>query len=241
MARMGGDPLSYADVAGGVVLHRSEGREDHTGSSARCLSRSEGRHGRSGPSMGSRVLRPDAEGFGRVLKGEEDGAAPWAAPNLFVLELTQLLNRYAHTSSRAFDDTRGRLGRVRAQVRHFFFDDSGDLRLGDGAHLRLFRLARALLEPKRFQDKARGRRILHDEGERTVIVDRKLNRDDAPLFIFGRLVKLGNELADFYARGAERGAHRWRGRSRATRDLEFYLFNYRCHGAPTLARRRGNS
>ena len=69
---------------------------------------------------------------------------------------------------------------------------------GDGTYFCLFRLARALLDAERFQDEPRGGRILHDERERTIIIDRELDWDNRSLLVLRRFVELGHELVPMF-------------------------------------------
>ena len=97
---------------------------------------------------------------------------------------------------------------VRVQVGHLLLGDLTHLRLGDRADLVAVRLARALLEPDRLLDQHRGRRRLRDEGERAVLVDRDLDRDDRAGVLLGLGVERLAELHDVHAVLAQRGADR---------------------------------
>src|SRR3990167_4397368 len=113
--------------------------------------------------------------------------------------------------------------------RRFFFNDFCDLRLRNRTHFLLACLRRAFLDAKRLQDQPRSRRILHDEGERAVVEDRELDRNNRAALILGRFVELGHELANVHTRRAE---CRTDGRRRCrlpSRDLKFNFLNYSCH------------
>src|SRR5919199_1366352 len=99
-------------------------------------------------------------------------------------------------------------------------DDLLGLVAGDGGDLGLVRLARALLHTGGLEQHARGRRGLGDEGERPVLVDRDLDRDDVAALRLRRGVVGLAELHDVDAVLAERRTHGRRGGGRAGLYLE---------------------
>src|SRR5439155_10018523 len=94
-----------------------------------------------------------------------------------------LLDLDAHGAGRALDDLRGLIEVERVQVWHLRLRDLPDLGRCDPPDLLAVRLAGALLDPGSLLDQHRGGRRLRDEGERPVLVDRDLDRDDAPVLV----------------------------------------------------------
>src|SRR5438093_97857 len=90
----------------------------------------------------------------------------------------------------------------------------------DLADLVPVRLAGALLQSRGRLQQLCGRRLLGDEAERPVLIDRQFHRDDLPHLRLGRLVVLAAELHDVHAVLAQGRADRWRGRSLPRPDLE---------------------
>src|SRR5215472_9603088 len=114
----------------------------------------------------------------------------------------------AHRAGGAGDDLLGGLDRGRVQVGHLGLRDVADLRLGDRADLGLVRLGAALVHARGLLDQLGGRRRLGDEGERPVLVDRDLDRDDVASLALRRGVVLLDEVHDVDAVRAQRGADR---------------------------------
>src|SRR4051794_32457341 len=106
------------------------------------------------------------------------------------------------------------------EVGHLGLGDLADLVTGDRGDLGLVRLARALLDAGGLEQHARGRRGLGDKGERAVLVDRDLDRDDVAALRLGRGVVRLAELHDVDAVLAERRTHGRRGGGRTGVDLE---------------------
>src|SRR5262249_45162185 len=79
---------------------------------------------------------------------------------------------------------------------------------------------RSLLDLGRLLEEHGGRRGLQDEGERPVLVDRDLDRDDGPALALGLRVVLLAEVHDRHAVRAQRGADRGRGRRAPCGDLD---------------------
>src|ERR1700684_1900437 len=126
------------------------------------------------------------------------------------------LNGNAHRPGRAGDDLLCGFDRGRVQVWHLDLGDLTDLGLSHGANLGLVRLAAALLHARGLLDQLRSRRRLGDEGERAILVDGDLYRDDVAALALRRRVVLLDEVHDVDAVRAERRAH-GRGRRGRTR------------------------
>ena len=88
------------------------------------------------------------------------------------------------------------------------------------ADLLAVRLAGALLDARRLLDQLGRGRLLRDERERAVLVDRELDRDHLAGLRLRGLVVLPAEVHDVHAVLAERRPDRGRGRGRAGLDLE---------------------
>src|SRR3954449_12764017 len=129
-------------------------------------------------------------------------------------------DRDAHRPGGAGDDLLGLVEVVGVEVGHLGLGDLADLVTGDRGDLGLVRLARALLDAGGLEQHARGRRGLRDEGERAVLVDRDLDRDDvAALGLRGGVVRLA-ELHDVDAVLTQRRTDGRRGGGRTGVDLE---------------------
>src|SRR5712691_3939777 len=102
---------------------------------------------------------------------------------------SSLRDFYSHRARRALDDLHGLVDVVGVQVGHLRLCDLTHLVAGDLADLLAIRLAGPLLDPDRllYQDCRRWR--LGDEGERAVLVDRDLDRDDRAGVLLGLRVE----------------------------------------------------
>src|SRR5699024_3211730 len=146
-----------------------------------------------------------------------------AAPFLYALlrkPMSSALHRDAHGTSGALDDLRRGVHVVRVQIRHLGLRDLADLCLGDLADLVGVRDGGALLEAGGLLDELGGRRGLRDDGERAVLVDRDLDRDDVATLIGGAIVVGLRGLHHVRAGSAERGTHGRRRCGLAGLDLE---------------------
>jgi hypothetical protein len=122
--------------------------------------------------------------FGRVPRS--------SAPNLRCV-LRQTCD--AHRAGGAGDDLHRAVDVVGVEVLHLGLGDLADLVPGQLADLDLVRLAGALLDAGGLLDQLGGRRRLGDEGERAVLVDRDLDRDDvAALASVAALYALQNSM-----------------------------------------------
>src|SRR5687768_12509164 len=129
-------------------------------------------------------------------------------------------DRDAHRPGGTGDDLLGLVEVVGVEVGHLGRGDLADLVTGDRGDLGLVRLARALLDTGGLEQHARGRRGLGDEGERAVLENRDLDRDDVAPLRLGRGVVGLAELHDVDAVLAERRTHGRRGGRRTGVDLE---------------------
>src|SRR3954466_5102740 len=129
-------------------------------------------------------------------------------------------DRDAHRPGGAGDDLLGLVEVVGVEVGHLGGGNLADLITGDRGDLRLVRLARSLVDTGGLEQHARGRRGLGDEGERTVLEDRDLDRDDVAALRLRRGVVRLAELHDVDAVLTEGRAHGRSGGGRAGVDLE---------------------
>src|SRR4051812_42299246 len=126
----------------------------------------------------------------------------------------------AHGSGGAFNDLGGSVDVVGGEVGHLDRRDLANLVARHAADRLLLRGARALVDPGGLAEQVRGRRRLEDEGERAVLVDGDLGRDDLPGLVGGLLVVALGELDDVDAVWSQRGADRRRRRGLAGGQLE---------------------
>src|SRR5687767_1966383 len=85
---------------------------------------------------------------------------------------TSVGDRNTHRSGGALDDLHCALDIDGIQIRHLGLGDLLDLSPGHLADLHLVRLTRALVDPSGLTEQCGGGRRLHDEVERSVLVDR---------------------------------------------------------------------
>src|SRR6478735_10083634 len=112
----------------------------------------------------------------------------------------------AHRASGAGDDARRHLLVAGVEVFHLLAGDLEDLLAGELGDLGLVRLTGALGDARSLLDQLGGRRRLGDEGERAVLVDRDLDRDDVAALGLRRGVVRLDELHDVDAVLTEGGA-----------------------------------
>src|SRR5579875_975969 len=130
---------------------------------------------------------------------------------------------HAHRTRGAGDDLLRGLDVVRVQILHLLLSDRLKLGVGDLRDLVTVRLGGTLVEVQRLLDQDGGRRLLGDERERAVLIDRDHDRDHRA----GVSLRLGverlDELHDVDAVLAERGADRGRGAGLTANRLQLDL------------------
>src|SRR5215469_18913766 len=157
------------------------------------------------------------ESVWRLWSAGQRLALPRAAPDGAAgLVLQSALDLDPHRAGCPSDNLLGGLNRIGVQVRHLGLGNLPDLRHGHGPDLVLMRLTAALLHPSCLLDQLGSRRGLGDEGERPVLVDRDLDRDNVAALAFGSSVVLLDEIHDVDAVRAQRGTD-WRSRRGGTR------------------------
>src|SRR3954468_1707864 len=126
----------------------------------------------------------------------------------------------AHRAGGAGDDACRHLLVVGVEVFHLLTGDLEDLVPREPGDLGLVRLAGTLGDAGSLLDQLGGRRGLRHEGERAVLVDRDLDRDDVAALGLRRGVVRLDELHDVDAVLAEGRADGRRGRGRTGLDLQ---------------------
>src|SRR6478752_7047075 len=126
----------------------------------------------------------------------------------------------AHRAGGAGDDARRHLLVVGVEVFHLLTGDLENLVARELGDLRLVRLAGTLGDASGLLDELGGRRGLRHEGERAVLVDRDLDRDDVAALGLRRGVVRLDELHDVDAVLTEGRADGGRGRRRTGLDLQ---------------------
>src|SRR6476660_1686509 len=126
----------------------------------------------------------------------------------------------AHRAGGAGDDARRHLLVVGVEVFHLLAGDLEDLLAGELGDLGLVRLTGALGDARSLLDELGGRRRLGDEGERAVLVDRDLDRDDVAALGLRRGVVGLDELHDVDAVLTEGRADGRGGRGLTGLDLQ---------------------
>src|SRR5262245_6145146 len=127
-----------------------------------------------------------------------------------------------HAAGRALDDAHRRIDRVRVEIHQLGLRDLAHLLLGDLADLVLVRHRRRLGDSRRALEQHGRRRRLHDERERSILVNRHHHRQDQPFFFVGLRVEALAELHDVDAVLAEGRSHRRRRVRLAGRNLQLH-------------------
>ena len=133
---------------------------------------------------------------------------------------SDLVGGDSHRASGARDSAGGVVDIVGVQVRLLGPGYLAELVGAQMADLVRVRGGRSLGDPGSLLDELGGGRGLRDEGERTVLVHRDLDRHDVPALRFGGGVVRLAELHDVDAVLAQRGADRRGGRGGASLNLE---------------------
>src|SRR5918997_445031 len=138
-----------------------------------------------------------------------------------------------HTSGRTLDYLRRALYVGGVQVRHLGPGNLLHLRAAHRADLRAVRLAAALVEPRGLLQEERGGRRLGYKGERAVLVDRDLDRDDLAHLVARGVVELPDEFPDVHLSLAQGRADRRSGVGLTAGDLQLQLARYAAPASST--------
>src|SRR5918998_692002 len=143
------------------------------------------------------------------------------------------INRNPHAPGRTFDYLRRAFYVGGVQVRHLGPGNLLHLRAAHRADLRAVRLAAALVQPRGLLQEERGGRRLGYKGERAVLVDRDLDRDDLAHLVARGIVELPDELPDVHLRLPESRPDGRRGVGLTAGDLQLQLARYAAPASST--------
>src|SRR5918997_1393545 len=143
------------------------------------------------------------------------------------------IDRNPHTSGRTLDYLRRAFYVGGVQVRHLGPGNLLYLRAAHRADLRPVRLAAALVQPRGLLEQERGGRRLGYKGERAVLVDRDLDRDDLAHLVARGVVELPDEFPDVHLSLAQGRADRRSGVGLTAGDLQLQLARYAAPASST--------